>query len=265
MEPFISVIIPTYNRAYCIENAITSVLKQDYNNLEVIVVDDCSSDHTKEVVASMEDSRIKYICNCENVGAAATRNIGIKFAQGELIAFQDSDDVWQEGKLKKQLEVMEQGNYGMVYGCFERSFMDGHKEIVPREAIQIEAKQGMIYPYLLAESYIGMPTVLVRREVLEQIQGFDENMKSYEDYDLALRIAKCCTVGFVNEVLVQANTFEDSIDMNMTRGIISSAYLLKKHEADLKQWGLYERKREVVYEAAQAYGIWAPIEKFLQK
>lgn len=265
MKKLISVIIPTYNRAYCIENAIVSVLKQDYRNLEIIVVDDYSSDNTKEVVASIKDNRIKYICNHENFGAAVTRNIGIQNAQGDLIAFQDSDDLWVEGKLRKQLKVMEQGNYGMVYGCFERDFLDGHKEKVPRAAIQTEAKQGIIYPYLLAESYIGMPTMLVRKDILEQIQGFDENMKSYEDYDLALRIAKCCTVGFVDEVLVQANTFEDSIDMNMTRGIISSAYLLKKYEEDLKQFGLYERKINVVYEAAQAYGIWAPIEKFLQK
>ena len=265
MEELISVIIPTYNRAHCIRNAVESVIAQNYEQLEIIVVDDASRDNTEEIVASIKDSRIKYIYNQKNSGAAAARNIGIQVAQGNFIAFQDSDDIWLEGKLKKQLEVMKQGKYGMVYGCIERSYLDGHKEKIPRDTIQKEAKQGIIYPYLLAESYISTQTILVKREILEQVQGFDEAMKSYEDYDLALRIAKCCKVGFIDQVLVQVNTLEDSIDMNMTRGIISSAYLLKKYETDLKQYGLYDRKRSVVYEAAQAYGIWGPIESFLGK
>ena len=88
----ISIIIPTYNRGDLIERALKSVLEQDYHDLEVIIVDDCSTDHTEEVVKSLNDTRIKFIKHTHNQGANAARNTGIKAASGEYIAFQESDD-----------------------------------------------------------------------------------------------------------------------------------------------------------------------------
>lgn len=263
MKPLISVIIPTYNRAYCIENAVRSVLCQNYENMEILVLDDGSVDNTDEVIAGIGDKRIRYQKNNRNCGAAATRNIGIRQAKGEYIAFQDSDDIWLDGKLQKQIEQIENSKYGMVYSCFERKFPDGRVEKVPREGIQPEAKQGNIYPYLLAESYISTQTMLVRKEILQQISGFDEAMKSYEDYDLAIRIAKCCQIGFLNEVLVHLNTLPDSIDMDMMKGLISSCYLLRKYEADLQLYGIYEGKRKVIMDFAETVGCKQAIEKFL--
>ena len=263
MEPLVSVIIPTYNRAYCIENAVRSVLNQEYENMEILVLDDGSTDHTDTVISEIGDKRICYRKNQTNCGAAATRNIGIQLAKGEYIAFQDSDDIWLEGKLQRQIQMIENSTCGMVYSCFEREFPDGRLEKVPRDGIQEEAKQGMIYPYLLAESYISTQTMLVRKEILQQIHGFDEAMKSYEDYDLAIRIAKCCQIGFINEVLVHLNTLPDSIDMDMMKGLISSCYLLKKYEADLKLYGIYEQKRKVIMDFAEAAGCKTAVEKFL--
>ncbi len=263
MEPLVSVIIPTYNRGYCIENAIRSVLKQDYENMEILIVDDGSADDTQAVVQSIEDTRIHYYKNPCNKGAAASRNVGIQLAQGKYIAFQDSDDEWLEGKLRQQVELLECSDYGMVYSCFEREFPDGRVEKVPREAIQQEAKQGYIYPYLLAESFISTQTMLVRKEILEQLQGFDEALKSYEDYDLAIRIARECQVAFIDKVLVRLNTLPDSIDMDMMRGLISSCYLLKKYEEDLKKYGIYEQKYQVIIDFAQNTGCRQAVEKFL--
>lgn len=263
MEPLVSVIIPTYNRDYCIQNAVQSVLNQQYENMEILVLDDGSTDQTEQVIQDMGDSRICYWKNSKNCGAAATRNIGIQMAKGEYIAFQDSDDLWLEGKLQKQVKLIQEGGYGMVYSCFQREFPDGRIEKVPRDGIQKEAKQGNIYPYLLAESYISTQTMLVKQEILQQVQGFDEAMKSYEDYDLAIRIAKCCQVGFIDEVLVHLHTLPDSIDMDMMRGLISSCYLLKKYREDLKLYGIYEQKHRVIMDFAEAVGCKPAIEKFL--
>lgn len=263
MESLVSVIIPTYNRAYCIEQAVESVLAQDYESMEILVVDDASTDATDKVIEGIGDKRIIYLKNSCNCGAAAARNIGIDLAKGEYIAFQDSDDIWLEGKLKKQVSMLENGSYGMVYSCFERQFPDGRIEKVPRDGIQPEAKQGNIYPYLLAESYISTQTMLVRKEIIRKIQGFDEAMKSYEDYDLAIRIAKCCQVGFIDEVLVHLNTLPDSIDMDMMRGLISSCYLLRKYEEDLKVYGIYEGKRKTVMDFAKGAGCEQAVERFL--
>lgn len=262
-QPLVSVIIPTYNRAYCIEKAVESVLKQDYDNMEILIVDDGSTDDTETIIRNIGDERIKYYKILSNKGAGAARNVGIQHAKGKYIAFQDSDDVWVEGKLKKQVAVLENSDYGMVYSCFEREFPDGRVEKVPRDAIQKEAKEGYIYPYLLAESYISTQTMLVKKEVLYQIQGFDEALKSYEDYDLAIRIARNCEVAFINEVYVHLNTLPDSIDMDMMRGLISSAYLLKKYETDLKLYGIYEEKLKTVIDFAEMTGCKEVIEKYL--
>ena len=263
MEPLVSVIIPTYNRAYCIENAVQSVLQQDYENMEILIVDDGSTDDTEAVIKGIEDERIHYYKNSSNKGAAATRNIGLALAQGKYIAFQDSDDEWLEGKLRQQVEVLEHSDYGMVYSCFEREFPDGRVEKVPRDAIQPEAKQGYIYPYLLAESFISTQTMLVRKEILEKLQGFDESLKSYEDYDLAIRIAQNCQVAFMDKVLVHLHTLPDSIDMDMMRGLISSCYLLKKYEADLRKYGIYEQKYQMIIGFAENVGCKQAVEKFL--
>lgn len=262
-QPLVSVIIPTYNRAHCIEKAVESVLKQNYENMEILIVDDGSTDDTEVVIKNIGDARIRYHKISCNSGASVARNVGIRLAKGKYIAFQDSDDVWLAGKLKQQVEILENSNYGMVYGCFEREFPDGRVEKVPRDEIQQEAKQGSIYPYLLAESYISTQTMLVRKEILQQLQGFDEALKSYEDYDLSIRIAKCCQVAFMDEVLVHLNTLPDSIDMDMMRGLISSCYLLKKYEEDLKKYDIYERKYKVIMDFAETAGCKPQIEKFL--
>ena len=118
-KPTVSVIIPTYNRAKLLPRAIKSVLNQTFKDFEVIIVDDGSTDNTEEVINEFQkhNKRIKYIRHEKNKGAAAARNTGIKIAQGEYIAFQDSDDEWLPNKLEKQMEIFESApaEIGVVY------------------------------------------------------------------------------------------------------------------------------------------------------
>ena len=103
--PLVSVIIPVFNRKHLIQRSIYSVLNQTYKNLEVLVIDDASTDKTKEKVLEIKDSRLKYFRNEKNLGPSGSRNKGIKLSSGELIAFQDSDDEWINNKLEKQINL----------------------------------------------------------------------------------------------------------------------------------------------------------------
>lgn len=119
----ISVVILAYNRAAIIKDCINSVLYQTYRNLEIIVVDDHSSDQTVLIVDEFaaKDSRVRPCVRCEeNYGACYARNLGAEFARGEIIAFQDSDDIWRPEKLQKQLDYLESNNYDLVFCGMER-------------------------------------------------------------------------------------------------------------------------------------------------
>ena len=115
MNKIVSVIMPSFNTGRFIKEAINSVINQTYTNWELIIVDDCSNDDTNEIINSFEDSRIKYLKNDTNMGAAICRNRALKEAKGKWIAFLDSDDLWKKDKLEKQISFMEKGGYDFSY------------------------------------------------------------------------------------------------------------------------------------------------------
>ena len=139
-EPTVSVIIPIYNRAHTIDRAILSVLNQIYKSFEIIVVDDCSTDNTREVIEKFGDKRIRYIRKKSNKGAAA-RNTGIKAVRGEYIAFLDSDDKWLPNKLDEQIKVLKvtSPKVGVVYTETQR-LMRGQEFFIPNP--KIDKKDG---------------------------------------------------------------------------------------------------------------------------
>ncbi len=183
----VSVVIPAWNRAATIARAIGSALAQDPSPLEVIVVDDGSTDATPEVVAAIGDPRLSLITQA-NGGVAAARNLGIAEARGELVAFLDSDDEWLPGKLAAQLAAFRAGGprLGLVYTGFESVAADG-------TATRHEARhRGWIYRDLLARNVVTGcgSTVMVSRAALDLVGGFDTALPANEDYDLVLRIAR---------------------------------------------------------------------------
>lgn len=140
-EPTVSVIIPTYNRAHTIKRAILSVLNQTYQGFEIIVVDDCSTDNTREVIEKFGDKRIRYIRKKANKGAAAAGNTGIKAVRGEYIVFLDSDDKWLPNKLDEQIKVLKvtSPKVGVVYTETQR-LMRGQEFFIPNP--KIDKKDG---------------------------------------------------------------------------------------------------------------------------
>ena len=172
----ISVVTPTYNRAHLVARAIRSVLNQAYQDFELIVVDDASTDNTEPVVRGFRDPRIRYVRHNENRGGSAARNTGIELCQGEYIAFLDADDEWLPGKLEHQLGVFQRAasDVGLIYSDFLRIYPNGRQERYRPVAEGIS---------------IGYPSRwLVKREVFRDVVGFDESMPALQDTEVSIRI-----------------------------------------------------------------------------
>ena len=202
-NPKVSVIIPTYNRENLIKRSINSLLSQTNQDFEIIIADDASTDNTAEVIKSFQSDKIRYFRLEENSGQCVSRNRAIQMARGEYIGFLDSDDEWLPEKIEKQLSVFETSDdpkLGAVYcGFIEKDEIKNQTNIINRDNLR-----GDIYKSLLQGFCPSTPTMfLVKKKALEKVKGFDENLPTFVDYDLWLRIAKeGFTFDFVNEPLI---------------------------------------------------------------
>lgn len=234
----ISIIIPTYNRANCIKRAVESILQQTYKDFELIIVDDNSTDNTDELILAIDDKRIKYHKLEKNGGACRARNIGIQMAKGEYIAFQDSDDLWYPEKLEAQVKAFEQNKgYDMVFCSFKRDY--GKSKIVPSP--ELKETSGMIFHSLVKGNFVGTITILCKREVLEDLGGFDEAFPAMQDWELSLRISQKYKIYHLKEVLVEAEISEDSITKNKDKVLQAWDLLIEKYKEtlnrkELKEW-----------------------------
>lgn len=232
----ISVIIPSYNRSKTIKRAVESVLSQTYRDLEVIVVDDCSSDDTDTVIKSINDDRLKYIKLDRNSGACVARNKGIVASKGELIAFQDSDDYWRPKKLEKQIQHLQENQVDVCFCRFERhNYGKNGSEIYP------EVKYGIIdYEKLITESLVSTQTILVKREVFNSVL-FDPVVKRRQDYDWVIRAAKTYTFYLCDEVLVDVYLQDDSItQLSAKKSCDTFIYLLNKYHDECVEYPAFE-------------------------
>lgn len=233
----VTVIIPTYNRASTIERAIRSVLNQTYENLELIIVDDASTDNTIEVIAGIEDSRMRFIKHDINKGGGAARNTGIKVAKGDFIAFQDSDDEWMLKKLETQVNLLlsHEVDFGVVYSKF--IWVCGDKEeIVPRP--KDGPLEGDILRSLLKRNFVTTQTAVVRRICFESIGYFDERLQRLQDWELWLRVAQKYKFVYANELLVKVYAQSKSISSNLYSFQQALEIIAKKHSSVFKKYNI---------------------------
>ncbi|MCX4172736.1 MULTISPECIES: glycosyltransferase family 2 protein [Paraburkholderia] len=183
----ISVVIPTYNREATIARAVESALKQTWTDIEVIVIDDGSTDGTQEVVGAINDPRVRYLRNDRNLRGGASRNKGGRLARGEYIAFLDSDDEWLAGKLATQMEaVLERGNPKAVV-CYTRLLVrrNGKEFMEPARGI---GRGEQVGDYLFKNSgHIQTSSLFMSKELFESCL-FDSRLLKHQDWDLAIRL-----------------------------------------------------------------------------
>lgn len=262
----VSIIIPTYNRAHLIERAIRSVLNQTYTEFELLVVDDGSTDNTKEVVEGIKDARIRYICCKGNGGAARARNRGIAEAQYDYIAFQDSDDEWHPDKLEKQMKAMAEASEdtGLVYCEYHYNGLEGLEDICPNREIPLEQKQGNIFPELLTGNMIGTPVMLVKRECFDKVGVFNENFPCMEDYELVLRIAREYRIVFVPEVLMEVYANYESVTNNLEGFLTTRCILAGVYKKELLEYGIFDIIVGSIIDKAEEFGLMESVVKYLE-
>lgn len=225
--PKVSVIISTYNRAEYLKKAIASVLAQTFKDFELLIVDDCSSDNTSQLVENSTDTRIRYIRNNSNKGIAAVRNIGVNNSIGTYIAFLDDDDEWLPDKLEMQVRMLEPSSpkLGAIYTGVA-SINTANNKVVK---ITIPQYRGNILKRILLQNFITTSSIVLKKACFEKIGLFDEKITYAEDFDMWIRISKEFEFDYVEEPLVKHRIHENSISGNYTAVIMGLERLMAKH------------------------------------
>jgi glycosyltransferase involved in cell wall biosynthesis len=246
----VSIIIPTYNRAKFVSRAIDSCLRQTYSEIEILVVDDHSSDETTQVVESYKDPRVKYFLHEKNLGVAAARNTGLRNATGEFITFLDSDDEWMPEKIGRQLGVFKNNNSGIGlvftngYSEYESNFIID--KVAPSEIIY-NPKEDSFFP--LRKLISPLSSWMLPRVVANEIGYFDEVMfNNWDDGDYLVRVSLKYPVYFLNENLVTWHAL--SVHLNM----ISHCLIKGKEVFFEKNYNLMKKDRSYLFRYCRTLG-----------
>ena len=262
-DSLISVVIPTYNREQYIERAVQSVLEQTYSNLELIIVDDGSTDGTEELVAGMSDPRIRYVRQETNRGASAARNKGVECANGELVAFQDSDDRWYPDKLAVQMEYWEaHPECSLIYSAYVLHRPNGETVRVPYAGTWGNL-EGDIFSTLLVNNTVGTPTMLFKKACFTELGGFDEGMECLEDWEMALRFAERYRIGFVEQPLMEAFLLRGGVSSSTSNFYLNRCRMIARYKKALIERGLFDEVVGNILLDAKEWGVLTQVQSML--
>lgn len=241
-HPAVSVIIPTFNRERSLLHAIQSIKAQSFQDFELIVVDDGSTDDTKKMILSLGDPKIQYFFQ-KNQGLPTAWNQGIKRSRGKYISFLDSDDGWLQEKLKKQLSFLEVTNrkyHGCVTGYFFHALNGMKTSIIPK--VKHTSLREIIWKNIL---HLGT-TFMCHRDVFEEIGYFDENLQRGQDSDWLIRFRKNFDIGIIPETLAVFNQHLSRSGEILEKSFL---YFIEKHKTDIRQFGnmFYRKKIATIY------------------
>ena len=210
--PLISVVIPSYNRASTILECVNSILKQTYSNIEIIIVDDCSTDNTDEIVKQLTDKRVRYYKLEKNMRACFARNFGADHALGEYIAFQDSDDIWHNEKLFEEYQALTQNEVDFVFCGMNKIDVNGNRVGYFPEA-KISSRTDY-YKQELKLNVVSTQTILMKKEVIQHVR-FDEALRKYQDWDFAIRVSKNYKMLYLPKALVDYRLQTNSVSLTV--------------------------------------------------
>lgn len=246
----ISVIVPTFNRAHLIKDAINSVLNQAYTNFELLVIDDHSTDHTKEVVKQYEDQKVKYLVNKRTKGAQGARNTGIYDAKGEWLAFLDSDDVWKDERLSKGVEIIQNKNNTELVGIACTHVTNKYSK-----GMQTVSKKELLFENTIG----GFSNFMCKTQIAKKIGGVDEDFEALQDWDFYIRLVEQGDIIKHHEKLVEIRRGEwDRISTNYKPKINAFTKFKKRHIEPVKSLSVHCRFNCYIFKFA-AYGSYKKI------
>lgn len=227
--PTVSVVIATFNRSQYLKEAIRSVLEQTYQDFEIVVVDDGSTDNTRETVTQFANPKIRYTYQ-KNSGLCIAYNTGIRNSRGRLIAFLDDDDLWLPQKLELQLKALESSpQAGLVYSDIYN--FGYHHPSIPEthfQRLQWPPPRGKVLDKLIERCFPQTSTLLIKREVFDQVGLFDVNLPNCQDYDMLFRIAAKFDFEVVNQPLAKYRIHPTQISKNSESVLFCHIYFLNK-------------------------------------
>ena len=228
-NPLVSIITPTFNRADFIDQAINSVLAQTYSNFELLIVDDGSTDNTRNLIEpKLEDSRVHYVYQ-ENQGQSIARNHALARTRGEFVCFLDSDNYWATDKLEKQIEIFRaHPDYDVVYG--DIIIIDEAGREVSRKNMQRHS--GRIASHMIRDNCVSMNTAMVRSQCFDKLGFMSGKRRVADDYDLWLRFSARFRFLYVPEYFAYYRVMEDQISSDKTRRFDSNWQIINDFRRD---------------------------------
>ncbi|MGM0174597.1 glycosyltransferase family 2 protein [Enterococcus sp. DIV0800] len=246
----VSVIITTHNRLPMLKKAIECVKNQTYPEIELNIINDNSNDGTREYLEKIKDSsiNIKHLYGENSKGGNHARNVGIDMSSGDFIAFLDDDDIWNNQKVEKQIEIFgKDSSVGLVYCGYERLTDDRlSTKVLPNPLFR-----GNIGLNVFSNIFSITSCLMVKKSLLKKIGGFDENLSHWQEYDLLVRISQISKIDYVNECLVKIiviRSDKNRLSNQVDRWIESVEYFNKKHKSlidQLNKNGLI--KKEIIF------------------
>jgi glycosyltransferase involved in cell wall biosynthesis len=225
--PKVSVLMPSYNYARYLPVAIRSVLSQTYADLELIITDDCSTDESREIVEQWRklDSRVAPVLHKANQGLARARNSGLAVSKGSFVALCDADDVWRADKLKIQMDCFQaQPELGVVHS--DSAIIDGEGKPTGERFSSMLHQEGQptsgnLFEVLCERNFLCVPTVILRREAIDYAGGFEENLRSLEDWVCWAKVSRKFPFHYVEDALAQYRIHGSGLSSNL-KGMASN-------------------------------------------
>lgn len=232
--PKVTVVIPTYNRPDLVMRALSSVCRQTFTDFEVLVIDDGQKERAEAAVASIGDSRIRYVANEHSLGGGGARNVGISMARGEFVAFLDDDDEWFPEKLQIQVDLLEKyPEAAVAFSGLEMCDVSGEviRTVAPNE-------EGIVRPFerLLRRPYIWTSVILMRLSLCDEEGFFDIHLTKNQEWDVTLRLSRLHPFVATNRPLARLHVLDEESHMggkgNMANIIKGNELFLKKYHAE---------------------------------
>lgn len=242
-QPLISVIMSTYNDELYIEESLRSILNQTLADFELIIYDDCSTDHTVEKIRAFHDPRIQLICNEENCGLTKNLNKGLRIARGKYIARMDGDDISEQTRFERQVAFLEEHPSVYLISCHAQNF--GESDLVNR----IRGNSEVLRCRMLIRPVFAHPGFMMRRELIEEGFFYDETFRTAQDYEFAVRAAGTHEIGMVPEILLHYRVHKKQISNTVNDNQVTNADRVRQ-----KQLG--QLKITLSGEEQQVYHDW---------